>query len=75
VDEPLADGTYEVMVLDVDESPGEAHTVSVTILTGAHKGAVIALRATGFGGDPLEMLAAPGVLTVTDAIPHLVLDD
>jgi hypothetical protein len=75
VHEPLDDGTYEVIVLDVDDSAAEAHNVSVTILTGPHKGAVISLRATGFDGDPLELLAAPGVLTVTDGTPHLRLDD
>jgi hypothetical protein len=75
VDEPLADGTYEVMVLDVDESTADAQLVSVTILTGDHKGEVISLRTAGFAGDPLELLAAPGILTVTDGAPKLTLDD
>jgi hypothetical protein len=77
---PLPDGRYEVIVLDVADDltadgPAGSRQVEVTILEGDHKGEVVALVAQGLAGDPMDLLAAPGVLTVTEGVPRLSLDD
>jgi hypothetical protein len=72
----LEDGTYDVLVVDadaVDEPPG-AIRVDLTILAGSAKGEVLSLTATGLDRDPLDLLAEPGTLTVTDGVPALVLE-
>ncbi|MFN8016742.1 MAG: hypothetical protein U0P45_01325 [Acidimicrobiales bacterium] len=73
---PLPDGTYEVLVVDAEpaDEPG-AVRVEVTLIAGPHKGEVVALVATGLGGDPLDLLAAPGTVTVAGGVPRLALDD
>jgi hypothetical protein len=72
----LEDGTYDVLVVDaepLDDPPG-AIRVELTILAGAAKGEVVAITATGLGRDPLDLLAEPGTMTVTDGQPRFVLD-
>jgi hypothetical protein len=76
---PLPDGRYEVIVLDVEDDPTavdppDDRPVQVTILTGEHKGEVVDLVAHGLVGDPLDLLAAPGVLHVEHGTPRLTLD-
>lgn len=72
----LADGIYDVLVVDaeaLDDPPG-AIRVELTILAGAAKGEVVALTAVGLDRDPLDLLAEPGTMTVTDGEPHFALD-
>ncbi len=74
--QPLPDGRYEVLVVDaadVADADGARH-VEVTLLEGDRKGDVIALSARGLDADPMDLLAAPGVLVVTAGEPELVLD-
>ena len=71
----LADGSYDVIVVDAGASPdaGGLH-LEVTILAGAHKGEVVAVRAVGTALDELDVLGMPGTLTVRDGAPSIVLD-
>jgi hypothetical protein len=72
----LDDGTYDVLVVDaeaLDDPPG-AIRVELTILAGPAKGEVVALQATGLDRDPLDLLAEPGTMTVTDGEPRFALD-
>ncbi|MCU1371259.1 MAG: hypothetical protein JWO77_2453 [Ilumatobacteraceae bacterium] len=72
----LDDGTYDVLVVDaeaLDQPPG-AIRVELTILAGPSKGDVVALTTTGIDRDPLDLLAEPGTMTVTDGQPHLTFD-
>lgn len=71
----LDDGTYDVLVVDADvDAEGVVH-VEVTILAGEHKGEVVSVAAAGLRRDPLDLLAAPGTLTVADGSPRLALED
>ena len=69
----LEDGTYDVLVVDADSTDGGVH-VELTVLAGPHKGEVVALTAAGLERDPLDLLAAPGTLTVADGTPRLTLE-
>jgi hypothetical protein len=69
----LADGVYDVIVVDADDE-GEEVRLDVTILGGAHKGEVVSVRATGLAVDPLDCLGVPGTLTVADGAPAIRLE-
>ncbi len=72
----LADGTYDVIVVDAGAEPEEpgALRLDLTILAGEHKGEVVPMRATGLGVDELGALGLPGTLTVRDGDPSITLD-
>lgn len=72
----LPDGTYDVIVVDAtaDDADADALRLELTILAGDHKGEVVAMRASGLGGDELGALGMPGTLTVADGEPTLVLE-
>ena len=76
----LSDGTYDVMVVDADEGEPTADggqatiRVDLTVLSGPHKGEMITVAAQGLGRDPLDLLAVPGTVVVTDGKPHLTLE-
>ena len=57
----LPDGTYDVLVVDAS-TDGDAIALEITIISGEHKGDVVALRATGLGVDELDLLGMPGTL-------------
>lgn len=67
----LADGAYDVFVVDVEESGDEDLRVELAITSGAHKGELVALRATRAMGDVVTLLGLPGTLRVIDGTPHL----
>ena len=71
----LADGTYDVVVVDADDDAGGIVHVEVAILAGEHKGEVVSVAASGLERDPLDLLAAPGTLTVSEGSPSLALED
>ena len=82
----LPDGTYHAFVVDADEidvdargggddaTPDQMH-LSVTILTGEHKGEVVELEATGLGGSSIDLIGMPATLTVAGGAPSLQIDD
>jgi hypothetical protein len=72
----LADGTYDVIVVDAAataDGPDDLR-LELTILAGEHKGEVVPMRASGLGVDELDVLGVPGTLTVLDGAPSVVLD-
>ena len=80
----LDDGEYDVLVIDAtpdvgDESAvageGPRWVVELTILTGGHKGEVVAVRAAGLGDDEIALLGMPGTLTVAGGAPTLHIGD
>lgn len=83
-DGPLADGTYDVIVVDateVDDAPVEgapdgAVTVSLdlAVLAGPAKGEIVSVRATGLDDEPVLLLGIPGTLTVADGVPRVQLE-
>ena len=75
----LADGTYDVIVVDADavaSGPDEPPAVSLdlTILAGEAKGEIVSVRAVGMAGDPVMLLGLPGTLTVSDGVPSVQLE-
>jgi hypothetical protein len=72
----LADGSYDVIVVDastIPDGPDELR-LDLTILAGEHKGEVVPMRASGLGVDEVDVLGVPGTLTVLDGAPSIVLD-
>ena len=69
----LADGTYDAMVVDAEQRADGRITCDVTLLDGEHKGDVVSIVAD-LAVDPLDLLAMPATLTVTDGEPRLVID-
>lgn len=67
----LEDGRYDAIVFDADEAPDGAITVELTVLSGDHKGEVVALRADGFEGDPIDLLGIPATITVAGGSPSV----
>ncbi len=70
----LPDGAYEAIVVDATEVADGVVAVEVTLLDGAHKGTLVAVRAAGLGVAALDLLAAPCVLVVADGNPRVILD-
>ena len=69
----LPDGTYDVLVVDAT-TEDDALALEITIISGEHKGHVVALRAVGLDVDELELLGMPGTLTVDGGVPRFVVD-
>ena len=70
----LADGTYDVFVVDAAADGPGALRLDVTILAGDQKGEVVSVRADGLGIDELDALGLPGTLTVAGGEPSLLLE-
>ncbi|MEY2421606.1 MAG: hypothetical protein QOI95_1673 [Acidimicrobiaceae bacterium] len=69
----LPDGMYDVLVVDAT-ADGDALALEITIISGGHKGDVVALRAQGLNVDELDLLGMPGTLRVEDGVPLFVVD-
>lgn len=76
-DAALPDGTYDAFVVDADDDADRADRMhlSVTILTGEHKGEVVELTARGLAGSSIDLIAMPATLTVVGGSPSLQIDD
>jgi len=70
----IADGTYDVFI--VDATPGEAGAwqLELTILAGEHKGEVVTLHATALRGTEFDLIGMPGTLRVTEGVPAFQVD-
>lgn len=75
----LADGTYDVFVVDATEATLEDGTevvhLELTVTSGDHKGEVVPLAATGLGRSEIDLMGMPATLTVTDGAPTITIDD
>lgn len=67
----LADGTYDALVVDAEAGEDGSVGVELTIVAGDAKGEVVALRAAGLAGDPLDLLGVPATITVRDGTPSV----
>jgi len=70
----LDDGNYEVVVVEADQREDGSIVLALVVSTGPHRGDVVTLSATGLGRSWIELLAAPGTLSVTAGQPSLRLD-
>ncbi|HEV3225551.1 MAG TPA: hypothetical protein VGZ52_01905 [Acidimicrobiales bacterium] len=64
----LPDGVYDALVVDAT-TDGDELAIELTIISGAHKGEMVALRATGLEEDELDLLGVPGTLRVENGVP------
>jgi hypothetical protein len=69
----LGDGVYDVLVVDAS-TDADAFVIELTIVSGEHKGDVVAVRATGLDVDELDLLGMPGTLRVENGVPRFALD-
>ncbi len=69
----LDDGTYDAVVVDATDDAGVV-VLDLAVLTGPHKGEVVAVRTAGLGRDPLDLLAVPATLTVAAGEPSVHLE-
>ena len=68
--QPLPDGTYEAMVVDISptaEGPGAR--LELALLDGAHQGEVVMVRSPGLDPDDLSILGILGRVTVVAGVP------
>jgi hypothetical protein len=78
----IADGTYDVFIVDAtpltgDPDPTTTTTgwrLELTILAGEYKGEIVTLGASGLTGTEFDLIGMPGTLTVTDGKPGLTVD-
>jgi len=72
----LDDGTYDAIVIDAATgSSPDVLVVELTLVGGVHRGEMVTITATGLDRDPLDLLAVPATIVVTDGRPVLTLDD
>jgi hypothetical protein len=72
--EPLPDGVYDVMIVDVDVGEHERVRIDVVLTAGSHRGEVVSLRTSAMQRDPLGLMGLPARLRVDDGTPHLEMD-
>jgi hypothetical protein len=76
----LADGTYDVFVVDVGEMEGpddgtaRKRELSLTIVAGEYKGEVVDIAAVGLAGEVWELIGMPATVTVVDGRPTVRID-
>lgn len=76
----LADGRYDVVIVDaseadVSEHPAGSLALDLAIAAGEHRGELVTVVATGLTDrDPLDLLAVPATLTVAGGEPSVILD-
>jgi hypothetical protein len=72
---PLPDGTYDVIIFNVDDQfDPEVHVVDLTVTAGEYRGMTMTLTAPSSMGTMVELIGMPGTLTVVGGTPDLVLD-
>jgi hypothetical protein len=70
----LADGTYDVLVVDATATEVGALELDLTILAGPQRGEVVSMRAEGLAWDEVGVLGIPGTLVVRGGEPSLALE-
>ena len=70
----LEDGAYDALVVDADTHDDGSTRIELTIIAGAHKGEVVAVRAASLARDPIELLGLPAVLTVANGEPSVEIE-
>jgi hypothetical protein len=69
--EPLPDGTYDVMIVDVETGDDGRVHVDIVLTTGTRKGEVLSLQTSALRQDPLTLMGLPATLRVSDGLPAL----
>ena len=73
--QPLPDGSYEAMVVDVSPVPeGRGARLELVLLAGEHKGEVVHVRSPGLDPDDLSVLGVGALVRVVAGVPGVRLD-
>ena len=67
--QPLPDGFYEAMVVDVSAIPEGGARLELALLAGAHKGEVVHVRSPGLDPEDLSVLGADARVSVVAGVP------
>lgn len=71
----VPDGTYDAIIVDAESgSDDDAVLLHLALAGGAHRGEVVTIAARDLHRDPLDLLAVPVTLTVTDGNPEVTLE-
>ena len=70
----IADGTYDVFIVDATELAAGGWQLELTILAGEHKGELVTINAQGLEGEEFDLLGMPGTLIVADGSPSFRVD-
>ena len=70
----IADGTYDVFIVDATELAAGGWQLELTILAGEHKGELVTINAQGLEGEEFDLLGMPGTLVVADGSPAFRID-
>jgi hypothetical protein len=71
----LDDGSYDALVVDAEPTGDGWCRVELTILAGAHKGEVVAVRTDGVAeDDALDLLGIPATLVVAGGVPAVTFE-
>jgi len=71
----LDDGRYDALVVDADRRDDGVVLLELTIISGDHKGDVVAVHSSAVAADPLELLGLPATLIVAGGQPAVTFDD
>ena len=73
--QPLPDGSYEAMVVDVSPvAEGRGARLELVLLGGGHKGDVVHVRSPGLDPDDLTVLGLGARVKVVAGVPGVRLD-
>jgi hypothetical protein len=67
----LTDGTYDAIVVDVEDRDDGAVLVSLAIAAGPHRGEVVDIRAEHLEGDAVDLLGIPATISVKGGAPRV----
>ena len=68
--QPLPDGSYEAMVVDVAPVPeGRGARLELAILDGEHRGEVVHVRSPGLDPDDVTILGTGARVSVVAGVP------
>jgi hypothetical protein len=77
----LPDDTYDAFIIDArahdgaDDADARAMQLDLTITSGAHKGDVVSVRATGIDRDEIALIGMPATLRVEGGTPTVTFEE
>ena len=73
--QPLPDGSYEALVVDVSPlAEGRGARLELALLDGNHKGEVVLVRSPGLDPDDLTVLGSGARVSVVAGVPGVRLE-
>ena len=70
----IADGTYDVIVVDAREIDDGSTQLELAITSGQHRGQLLVVMARGVTRTSIDLLGTPATLVVADGSPRVILE-